>query len=378
MTLLDDSPPPTIDSDVPLRWSDAAQLRTGPDGKTFAYNELTGRVVALHGPAEPLIALLDGSRSLDDLWQMAGGSPTPDLDDPRRDRLAGFVDGLGAAGLVVAADHDVADAATGVQVTTERVRDMPPGWKLRIHLPASPDELGRTQATGSVSGMRKWAIRAIGLLGAVGHLFVFMSLGLALGELGEPPARTAGIVAITMATIIVQLAFHEAAHGLALRAFGLSVREVGVRFWFFLLPSPYVAQGAEVFLPRKRQRVIVALAGIASDGITGLLAWFAFSTFASDGVLLGWAMVHVGLLMLNLNPFLPTDGARTVEALCGEVALRTRSIRWARARLTGAPMPPGAPTTRGKQAYGIASILLIAVFGLVVAAEIIQLILRIV
>jgi len=359
---------------APLALNGSTNIKTGADGKSFAYHEVTGRVVALHGPAVQMIELLDGTRTFTEILELFKLDPM-DYENPRHQAVTNFVLGLVMAEMIVPDGTGVQDTIEseddypGLRVEVEHLgMEIPPGWKARFHLPVKSKEdfiLERPPAR------LLWTVSVVGLVSFAAHIFILMSLGSAIGPDGELPERTVGVYALSAAVVSIQLAFHEAAHGLALRTFGLRVKEVGVRFWFYLLPAAYVAQSGEVFLPSRRQRIIVALAGVISDGFTGFIAWHLLSAYVSEQAALGWAILHIGLLMLNMNPLLPTDGARVVEAALGEVSLRTRATRWVKAVVLRRTPPPGSPTTLGKKLYGVASVLLIALFGVMFLVQLV-------
>ncbi len=75
---------------------------------------------------------------------------------------------------------------------------------------------------------------------------------------------------------------------------------------------------------------MISVAGPGADmivaGVAAVLVWRA------DGLLANTAYVFVFLelvlLVVNLNPLLPTDGQQVLEGLTGEINLRNRAMRY--------------------------------------------------
>lgn len=368
MTTLEIPPPPPPPilpefTDRPLALRSTAEVRTGPDGRPFVFDQSSGRVVALHGPGVRIIELLDGSHTLEGLHELFGVGER--LDDPRRLALSNFVVGLDAAGML---DDDEPSVAPATEVEVDHIPgDLPPGFKVRVHLPV---QLNKT-TDESMSTFLLTAVLGLIAAAVFGHIAVIQALAGEVSGFGDLPERSIASTLVVFPILLVQVAAHEAAHAGALRLFGLPTREIGLRFWFYIVPLPYVSQAAEVFLPQRRQRVIVALAGITVDGLTGLAIVTFFDSTLGTAVFTSWALLHVMVLLVNLNPLLPTDGARAVEAVLGEVSLRQRCIRWARARAMRQPAPPGSPVTLGKQVYGVAALIFVSLLFVVIVVQIV-------
>lgn len=106
-------------------------------------------------------------------------------------------------------------------------------------------------------------------------------------------------------------AIHEAAHGLACKAWGGSVREIGVMFILFT-PVPYVDATSSYRFPSKWARAAVAAAGIAAELMVGALALFVWLG-AEPGMVKAVAynvilIAGVSTLLVNGNPLMRYDG----------------------------------------------------------------------
>lgn len=106
-------------------------------------------------------------------------------------------------------------------------------------------------------------------------------------------------------------AFHEAAHGLVLKAFGGTVREVGLMFVAFT-PVPYVDATSSYRFPSKWARALVAAAGIMVEMGLGALAMFLW-LMAEPGIVTAIAfnvilIAGVSTVLINGNPLMRYDG----------------------------------------------------------------------
>jgi putative peptide zinc metalloprotease protein len=106
-------------------------------------------------------------------------------------------------------------------------------------------------------------------------------------------------------------AVHELAHGLAVKAWGGAVREIGLMFMIFT-PVPYVDATASYQFPSKWARATVAAAGIMAELALGALAidvWVA----AQSGLVTALAfnvvlIAGVSTVLVNGNPLMRYDG----------------------------------------------------------------------
>lgn len=106
-------------------------------------------------------------------------------------------------------------------------------------------------------------------------------------------------------------AVHEIAHGLACKAWGGTVREIGVMFILFT-PVPYVDATSSYRFPSKWSRAAVAAAGIVAELAVGAGAVYVWLT-AEPGLLTAVAfnvivIAGVSTLLVNGNPLMRYDG----------------------------------------------------------------------
>jgi putative peptide zinc metalloprotease protein len=211
--------------------------------------------------------------------------------------------------------------------------------------------------------VRRLPPRAAGLLVAALLTAAVTLAILAVAALaGGAAPHIGGWWPLIVAVLGVELVAHEAAHAFACQVLGVPIRESGVALWFGVLPIAYVDHTDAYRVRRRRGRVAIALAGPASDllfaGASAAVALTAAGGLAGAAQLL--LMLQLSMTVANLDPLLPTDGYRALEALAGEVNLRARafgylSARALRVELTSAFARVTAARARAYAGYALAS-----------------------
>ena len=176
----------------------------------------------------------------------------------------------------------------------------------------------------------------------------------------SPAATALLLIAIGLVTTIA----HELAHAVAMVHFGRTPRRAGFGFYWGAI-SFYVDSTPTLTLPR-RERVIQALAGLATDVVT--TATLAIAARAELGPLLTvvlWrrAVLDALGILLNALPILEVDGHWALADLLDEPELASRA-RGALAQRLRRRNEPGAGI--GMALYGAVSLL--AGFALIALA----------
>ncbi len=160
---------------------------------------------------------------------------------------------------------------------------------------------------------------------------------------------TAGNLPAIWITLIVLKLFHEFGHAYACRACGVHVPEMGA-YLILGTPCAYVDASASWGLSRRRQRILICLAGMYVESFFAALAVFICA--ASDSQLVRSLAFNVILLagtvtvVFNVNPLMRYDGYYILSDLVSIPNLRQRALafvkRLAARRLLGvnAPLPP--------------------------------------
>ncbi len=173
---------------------------------------------------------------------------------------------------------------------------------------------------------------------------------------------------------------HELAHAAMVKRFGGEVHEMGILLVGFLLPVPYVDASSSAAFRERRQRMLVAAAGILAELLAAALAlwlWLAAEPglvrAATYDLLL---VVGASTLLINANPLMRYDGYYLFMELVRIPNLGGRAnqyLRWLLKRLLGARVPSPARSARERRwflLYGPAALLyrlwlVLAILGLV-------------
>lgn len=181
---------------------------------------------------------------------------------------------------------------------------------------------------------RETAVAAVGML-LIGLIALIAQWNQVL-HVVRSPVPLVGLVivacALTAATLV-----HELAHGATLTRFGEVPRRAGFML-LYLSPAFFVDVTNGWRLPRRRDRVAVALAGPAVHAMLaggslvaawGVATWFADAPEAHTTlVLLGIAALAI--VAVNLIPFVRFDGYLALMSWLDEPGLRARTMHDAR------------------------------------------------
>lgn len=135
-------------------------------------------------------------------------------------------------------------------------------------------------------------------------------------------------VPLLVATLLVLKVFHEFGHAYACKHYGGHVPEMGVYLILFT-PCAYVDATASWGFNRKRERLIVCLAGMYVEAAIAAAAVFVWQL--SDGVLVRSIAHHVIFLasavtvLFNINPLMRYDGYYILSDLVEVPNLRQKS-----------------------------------------------------
>ncbi|MCA9289513.1 MAG: hypothetical protein KDA25_00190, partial [Phycisphaerales bacterium] len=203
-----------------------------------------------------------------------------------------------------------------------------------------------------------WAL----LMVAAGSVAVLRRADLAAPLLSILDAQNIALLWIQLVGLKV---LHEFGHAYACKRYGGQVPEMGVLLIAFT-PCAYVDATASWGFVRKRERIIVCLAGMYVESIIAAVALFVWSatnvggvnTFAYQTFMLA-SLVTVGF---NINPLMRYDGYYVMSDLIDMPNLRQRATRQLLGVVNrwclGLPDPPGRHPAWVRAtliAYGIAS-----------------------
>ncbi len=289
---------------------------TLPDGR---------RSFRLNATAWSLIARCDGRRSTQQLWDIGlaeWGDHTP-----TQDELLSILARLHDAGLLSFDRRpdfgaEPTDAAVARDEAPHR-RNSWLAWRLPLGRPDVPlDRVARLLAPClGWPALLAWGLAVMwGVLAGSLHASEWTAQVKRL----LMSHNSWGVIVLTYPLLKF---VHEAAHGLAARRWGASVSEWGLSLLMFV-PVPYVDVSAASALPRRRQRLLVASAGMLAESALAVLAfgvWLNVQPGAlRDAALLVFFMAGLSTLLVNANPLLRFDG---YHMLCDALSLPNLATR---------------------------------------------------
>jgi putative peptide zinc metalloprotease protein len=263
-----------------------------------------------------VLALLDGRRTLDEVWALASASATNTAGEAAavisQDELVQLMATLHGQDLlrnVVPPDASEVQERFDKQQGQQRKQRWGNPMSLRWAL-WHPDAWFERQAAWA-RALMSWPVGLLWLAWvAPAALLAVQHLDTLTANLSDR-VLSAGNLALLWLVYPLVKAVHEWAHGMAVKAWGGRVREMGVMLVLFT-PVPYVDASASYRFPSKWARAAVAAAGIAAElalGAGALYVWLA----AQDGVVKAVAFNVVliagfSTLVVNGNPLMRYDG----------------------------------------------------------------------
>ena len=267
-----------------------------------------------------VLQLLDGRRTLDEIWAAACAVPArpgPPVADAAhaaisQTDLLQLMSSLHANDLLQSqVSPDAAEVFERFQKQSRlRVKQ---SWlnPLNIRLPLlHPDAWFERQA-GLARRVMSWPVLLLWLILVLPAAGLAWQHWTALTENLSDRVLAASNVALLWLTYPLVKAVHEWAHGLAVKAFGGTVREIGLMFMVFT-PVPYVDATSSYRFPSKWARALVAAAGIMAELVLGSIAMYVW-LLAEPGLVTAVAfnvilIAGVSTVLINGNPLMRYDG----------------------------------------------------------------------
>ncbi|MBD8909660.1 M50 family metallopeptidase, partial [Methylorubrum zatmanii] len=270
----------------------------------------TGRFHRLSSAANLILCLMDGRRTLQEVWELA--ARRNEDDPPTQDDTIRLISQLHGSDLLQGdLPPDLAELAERSETTARRTLIARVKNPLALRLPLfDPDALLDRLAPFYRPIFSAWGL-AVWLGVVVSGLVVAALHGRELTGDVAGQMLSAQNVALMMCLYPVIKALHEAGHACAAKAWGGEVHEVGMML-LVLLPAPYVDASSSAAFPSKWQRMTVAAAGIFVELFLAALAAIVWA-LAEPGLVRAAAfnvMVigSVSTLLFNGNPLLRFDG----------------------------------------------------------------------
>ncbi len=273
------------------------------------HDPASGRTWRYSAAAERVIRLMDGRRSLEEIWELcarSGGNV------PSQDELVHMLAQLHQAdALEVGVGPDVRELLGRHREHRAREQRRRFGNPLAIRLRlVDPDAfLSRTLRLvrplfGAWGALAWLATVTCGLLLCALH---WRELGASLADLAlSPRSLLLGFTVYAPIKVV-----HELAHAYAVKLRGGEVHELGIN-WAFLVPVPYADASAAAAFPNKRARMLVSAAGILAEVFLASVAMMVWVNVEPGAVRAAAYQVMLiagaSTVLFNGNPLLRYDG----------------------------------------------------------------------
>jgi putative peptide zinc metalloprotease protein len=290
----------------------------------------TGRVHRFASAAQRIIGLMDGSRTVQEIWSNLESSDANSL--PTQDETIQLLGQLHAADLLsVETTPDTQELFRRSQVTERKERLARIKNPLAIRLPLIDPGPFLTRFLPAVS----WLLSPVGFILWLAVIVAAAILaGMHWPELSDNVidrvVTPENLFFMGLSYPLIK-ALHELGHGFAARRWGGEVHEMGIMLLVFM-PVPYVdASSASVF-PDKRHRMIVGAAGIFVEMFIAAVAMFVW-VLVEPGLVRALAfnvilIAGASTIFINGNPLLRFDGYYVLADYLEIPNLASRSKRF--------------------------------------------------
>ncbi|MEV4422570.1 daptide biosynthesis intramembrane metalloprotease [Patulibacter sp. NPDC049589] len=309
--------------DGPVARRDPAVAVTLGDGAPAVVQTAEGDYLRLGHDAARLLDALDVARRPSELAERLGPPWTPELVRSTADRFG---------------EMELLESQTRPAPRRRRLRYVRP---LTVQLTLLDPERALRPVAGLLRAIPRRATAIAALTLAVAGLALLAAQTGAIGDaLAQPPGL--GALAALVGLLIAATTVHEFAHGAALVASGGRPSRLGVML-FYLMPAFFCDVSDAWRLPRRSDRVAVALAGPVVQTTLGALG--AAVALATSGAV-SWVALLFALLcyvqaVVNAVPFVKLDGYIALMSALDHPYLRRDAMRETRHavahRLLGTP-----------------------------------------
>jgi len=270
----------------------------------------TGRSHRFSPAAYRMVGLLDGTRSLGEVWDIANeqlGERAPTQNEAIR-----------LLGQLHAADALVADVSPDSRELFrrhkrhKRMEIKQKVWSpLAVRVPIWDPDRFLTATLPFVRPLMTKTFAVIWLLLVLtAAVFAAMNIGALTTNITDRVLNPGNLAVLWLVYPVVK-AFHELGHGYAVKKFGGEVHEIGIMF-LVLIPVPYVDASAASALRDKHKRMLVGGIGIMIELLLASVALFVWLNAESGAVTaVAFNVMLIGgvsTLLFNGNPLLRFDG----------------------------------------------------------------------
>ncbi len=272
-------------------------------------DHVTGQFQRFTPQAYRLIGLMNGDRTLQEIWDIACHDLKEDL--PSQDEVINLVGQLNKANVV---QTNVLPSIKHLHKRheTEQRKKVLQQLKspLSVRIPLLDPEvfLTATQWAARLIFSRFGALCWFAVV-ALGVLFVTLHWGELTNNLSDQVLGLENLFLMALVYPVIKLA-HELGHGWAVKRWGGEVHEMGIMLLIFI-PVPYVDASAASSFSNKYQRMIVGAVGVLAELFMAALAMIIW-VLVEPGIVraLAYNVMLIGgisTLLFNGNPLLRFD-----------------------------------------------------------------------
>lgn len=272
-------------------------------------DDASGRFHRFSPEAYALIGLMDGNRSLDDIWYHAGDQLGDDM--PSQDEVIQLISQLHR---VDAIQSDVIPNVAELNERRKKERKNQVFTVLKSPLALKIPLVDPEPFLNKTAGLSRFLFSITsGIIWLIAVVWALTQAAFHWPELTENLAdrvlSAENLLLIWLIYPVVKL-IHELGHAYAVKRWGGEVHEMGLMFLIFM-PVPYVDASASAAFRNKYHRMLVAGAGIIVEAFIAALAMWVW-VYAEPGVLRSVAfntllIAGVSTILFNGNPLLRFD-----------------------------------------------------------------------
>lgn len=284
----------------------------------------------LSGEAWSLISNMDGSRTLDEIWQLAlvtMGDQVPDQGDVMQ-----LLTLLYRADLLSLTDlPDLDELAERIDRQQKMALKRRFGNPLAVRIPVWNPELFLTRTYPLVKRVfSPLGMGLYGLLIVAALIQLALSWSALMASVSDRLLAAESLIPLFLTYPLVKF-LHELGHGYTVKHWGGQVRQLGIMLLVFF-PVPYVDASDSARFPDKRHRALVGAAGILVElGLAALamLIWARMEPGIGRGLLFNVMVISgVSTVLFNGNPLLKFDGYYVLSDLIEIPNLGPRGSRY--------------------------------------------------
>ncbi|HEY1685273.1 MAG TPA: biotin/lipoyl-binding protein [Tepidisphaeraceae bacterium] len=269
----------------------------------------------LSDPAYRFVALLDGTRTVAEAWDICGGHLADDA--PTQPEVIQILSQLNTANLIEA------DITPDASVLLRRHKQLvKQEWQQRLMNVLFP----RIPLWDPDKFLKRWMPVMEKILSQIGAIVWLVVVGYAvtlilphihdLKTAAENSLAPGNWVYLWLMFVLIKF-IHELGHAFACRRFGGECHEMGIMFLVFI-PTPYVDASSAWAFPSRWHRMFVGMAGMVFElFVASLLAFIWVNTNAHSSLMgipinqlafNGMLVASVTTVIFNGNPLLRYDG----------------------------------------------------------------------